>query len=198
MKSFLVIANLIILLMFPKTSRSDDVHTAFSYVYHLSVHNSEFATKRIRDFVPTRKGYVSFFSNSRINVRIPHVAIESFKQLLAELGYIVGENQKREDLAFTMITLNTRLSSKQKLLNDLEQISATHLGETLQIEKEINKVILEIEEIKGKILYYSDRIAMSEVTVFLASSHISNKQIGYDVPAQWILNLGIEKLMTER
>ncbi len=177
---------------------SDEARSVFSYSYYVSTDNPEAVIKHVRAFVPAKKGYVGYFSNDRIYVRLPLAEVEPLRRMLAELGYVIGENQKREDLALKVLDLETRLATKQKLLSDLNQISSMRLSETLQVEQEMNRVIIEIEDIKGKLAFHRDRIALCEVTVFLNRAYLPSKALPQNVPAEWFLRLGIENLMRER
>lgn len=197
MKKIIFFVIIAVCIIFSSIAHTDDTQSIFSYTYYVSTDSPETVIKNIRAFVPTKKGYVNFFSNNRINVRIPVSEVDSLKRLLSELGYVIGENQKREDLALTMLDLQTRLSTKQKLLYELNQISSVRLAETLQVEQEMNRVIEEIENIKGKISYYRDRIALSEVTIYLNRAYVSAKTFPDSVPASWMLRLGIENLQSE-
>ncbi len=178
-------------------AHTDDAQSVFSYSYYVSTDSPETIIKNVRAFVPAKKGYVGYFSNDRINVRIPVSEVDLLRRLLSELGYVVGENQKRQDIALTMLDLQTRLSTKQKLLSELNQITSVRLAETLQVEQEMNRVIEEIENIKGKLAYYRDRIALSEVTIYLNRAYVSAKTLPHNVPAGWMLRLGIENLLGE-
>lgn len=183
--------------LFASIAYPDDAQSIFSYSYYVSTDSPENIIKSVRAFVPAKKGYVGYFSNDRINIRIPAAEVDSLRRLLSELGYVIGENQKRQDMALTMLDLQTRLSTKQKLLSDLNQISSVRLAETLQVEQEMNRVIGEIEDIKGKLAYYRDRIALSEVTIYLNRAYVSAKTLPHNVPAAWMLRLGIENLLGE-
>lgn len=198
MKREMMCACVAFVLFVPLVTHSHDAQTAFSYAYYVSTNNPEVVINTIRSFAPQKKGYVRFFSKNRIDVRIPLAEVESLKRLLAELGYIVGENQSRDDVTMNLVALKTQLSSKQKLLSALEKISSIQLGEALQIEQQMYKVILEIDEIKGKIAYYNNRIELPEVMVFVTQSQAGSPKSGFYVPAPWILKLGIEQLMRDK
>lgn len=178
-------------------AHTDDAQSVFSYSYYVSTDSPENVIKNVRAFVPSKKGYVGYFSNDRISVRIPVSEVGNLRRLLSDLGYVIGENQKRQDLSLTMLDLQTRLSTKQKLLAELNGISSLRLAETLQVEQEMNRVIAEIEDLKGKIVYYRDRIALSEVTIYLNRAYTSSGSLPQNVPALWMLRLGLENLLRE-
>ncbi len=193
----LMIALFIILGGIP--SSGDDATSVFTYVYSLLTENPDAAIKDLRSFASDRKGYVSHFSNAKISVRIPRDEVESMKKRLANLGYISDERLTREDVSSVMLDLETRLKVQRKLLDDLTAIfSGAKMADTLRVEQEVGKVIVEIEDLKGRIGYYKNRISLCDMTV-----HINRSSEGSGMTHQmqthwnWIRNLGIEKLVKD-
>ncbi len=197
MNKILIIIMIMTGVLYASVAHPDNSYSVFSYSYYVSTDSPETIIKHVRTFVPSKKGYVGYFSNDRINVRIPVSEVEPLRRFLADLGYVIGENQKCQDITLTLLDLQTRLSTKQKLLSELHQISSVRLSETLQVEQEMNRVIEEIENIKGKLAYYRDRIALSEVTIYLNRAYVSSKAQPHTVPAVWMLRLSIENLLGE-
>lgn len=177
----------------------DETQSISSYTYYLLADNADAAIRELRSFAPSRNGYVSYFSNNRIVMRIPAADIMIMKKRLSEIGYITDEQQKRQDFSAVMLDLETRLNVKRKLLDDLTAVfSGAKLADTLKVEQEIGKVIIEIEDLKGKIGYYRDGFALSGVTVFVNRSGASGGMKG-QAPVQWdwIRRLGMEYLMRD-
>ena len=193
----LMIALFVMLAWIP--SSGDDASSVFSYVYSLLTESPDAALKDLRSFASDSKGYVSHFSNAKISIRIPRGEIETIKKRLGNLGYISDERLAREDVSSIMLNLETRLKVQRKLLDDLTGIfSGARMADTLRVEQEVGKVILEIEDLKGRIGYYKDRFALCNVTVYI------NRASGGTGMSQqiqsnwsWIRNLGIEKLVND-
>ena len=179
------------------TAFPDEGRNIASYTYYLLAEDTEAAIANLRRYAPSRNGYVSYFSSDRIVMRMPGAEIMPFKKRLAELGYVTDEQQSRQDFSSVMLDLETRLNVKQKLLGDLTAIfSGAQLADTLKVEQAIGGVIVEIEDLKGKIGYYRDRFALSDVTVHVNRSAASGGQHqGTQVRWDWIRGLGIENLM---
>lgn len=177
----------------------DEGRSIASYTYYILVDNTQNAIKDLRAFAPAKNGYVSYFSNDRVVLRIPSGDMDSVKRKLAETGYVTDERQTRQDFSQVMLDLETRLGVKQKLLSDLNALfSGAKLADTLRVEQEIGKVIVEIEDLKGKIGYYKNRFALSDVTVFVNKSTDSGGTM-QTAPSQWnwVRSLGIEGLMRD-
>jgi len=178
-------------------SYSDDGRTIVSYTYVLLSENAEGAVKELRAYAPVKKGYVSYFSNDRVVLRLPGREVDPLKKMLTGIGYVTDERQHRQDFSAVMLDLETRLAVKRKLLGDLTAIfSGAKLVDTLKVEKEIGKVIVEMEEIKGKINYYRDRFALSDVTVLINRSGVTSTGV-QATRWEWIRRLGIENLVRD-
>ena len=68
--------------------------------------------------------------------------------------------------------------------------------ETLAVEREIGKVIGEVENLKGSINYYSDRVALSDVDVTVSRSGDSTARPSREITRwEWIRRLGIGSLV---
>jgi hypothetical protein len=175
----------------------DEGRTIASYTYYLLAEDSDAAIANLRHYAPSKNGYVSYFSSDRIVMRMPGAEIMTFKKRLAELGYVTDEQQSRQDFSSVMLDLETRLNVKQKLLGDLTAIfSGAQLADTLKVEQAIGAVIVEIEDLKGKIGYYRDRFALSDVTVHVnRSAAQGSAHRGTLVWWDWIRGLGIENLL---
>ena len=175
----------------------DEGRSIASYTYFLLADDTDAAIGDLRRFAPSRNGYVSYFSSNRIVLRMPAAEIMPLKKRLAELGYVTDEQQNRQDFSSVMLDLETRLNVKQKLLVDLTAIfSGAKLADTLKVEQEIGGVIVDIEELKGKIGYYRDKCTLSDVTVHINRSSSSAGQYqGTQALWDWIRGLGIENLM---
>ncbi len=176
-------------------SYTEEGRTIVSYTYVLFSEDAEAAVKELRACAPIKKGYVSYFSNDRVVLRIPGREVDSLKKMLPGLGYVTDERQNRQDFSAVMLDLETKLSVKKKLLGELTAVfSGAKLADTLTVEKEIGKVIVEMEDLKGKINYYRDRFALYDVTVLINRSGAVSKE-AQTTPWGWIRHLGIENLM---
>lgn len=164
--------------------------------YYLIAENPNSLINFIRKKTSEWEGYVKFFFESKIIVRVPAGTALKFREYVARKGYLIDEQVFRENVSEQMIDLKTRLKVKEKLLKDFYTIfESSQFHQTLDVEREIGKLIIEIERIKGKINYYTDRISLSEVTV----------NINYRVPVSgtekkvtkwdWINKLGIPPLL---
>jgi hypothetical protein len=167
-----------------------------SYHYRVMAGDPDGMINQLRRITRDSGGYVKFFSNDRIVIRLPGDRIADLRSSIAETGYIADEQLLRKDVSEIMLELSTTLAVKQKLLQKLYDIfNSARLDQTLEVEQEVGKVVTEIESIKGKIAYYRDRISLSEITVNVNQSSRSPVKMRAQTQWEWIRRLGIENLL---
>ncbi len=167
-----------------------------SYQYHVMASDPDGMVTQLRKITADNGGYVKFFSNKKIVIRIPGDRIAALRSSIAEGGYIADEQLLRKDVSEIMLELRTTLAVKQKLLQKLYDIfSSARLVQTLDVEKEVGKVVTEIESIKGKIAYYRDRVSLSEIIVNVNQSSRRTGRTRAHTQWEWIRRLGIENLL---
>jgi hypothetical protein len=167
--------------------------------YFLITDNSQRLINLIRKKSSESGGYVKFFSENKIIIRVPVETAMKFREFVAGKGYVMDEQVFRKNVSEQMIELKTQLKVKEKLLKDFYSLfESSRFHQTLDVEREIGKLVLEIEKIKGKINYYSDRIALSEVTVSINSRRPASRPGKAVTRWEWIRRLGIPPLLNIR
>ena len=175
-------------------ARGDSV--ILRYHYRVVANDPDTMITQLRGITRDSKGYVKFFSNAKIVIRLPGDMIPTIRSSIAEAGFIADERLSRKDVSEIMLELKTRLTVKRKLLQKLYDIfNSAKLAQTLDVEREVGKVVTEIESIKGKIAFYQDRVSLPEITIDVSQS--SRGPIGKKAQSQWewIRKLGIQDLL---
>ena len=166
-------------------------------VYYVGVYNSVNFIEDIKAFTANRKGYVKFYSDDRVVLRIPVRSMGTLRNFIAEKAYINDEQNVRENIGLKMVNTRVSLQTKEKLLKDLFKVlDESGFKHTVEIEKEISKVIIEIEELKGRLRYLKDRMEMAEVTLYL--NERIERETGQRIFTSewpWIRSLGIDNMI---
>ncbi|HDP79431.1 MAG TPA: DUF4349 domain-containing protein [Spirochaetes bacterium] len=165
--------------------------------YNLVTPSADKAIDALRKYVTDRGGYVHSYSSSEITLRIPASEEGNLRPVLLRIGYISDENIVKQEISQALTDLNTSLKVKNDHLAKLYGIfSGSGIAETLEVEKEIARVVMEIENIKGRINWYRDRSSLSGVTVRFYKSGERGKPAGRaENIVEWIRMLGVENLM---
>jgi hypothetical protein len=184
------------LLAFAASSRADN-EVITGYYYNVTANDPDAFRETLRGFAKAEKGYVKFFTNERIILRVPSQAVTRLREAMGRLAMIRDERQVRQDISMSMLNLRTSLRVKEKLLSDLYAVfGGSKFKETLAVEKEIGKVIGEVENLKGSINFYSDRVALSDVDVTVSRSGDSTARPSREITRwDWIRRLGINSLV---
>lgn len=178
-------------------SAGDDTFTQ-EYSYSMFASDREKAVARLRGYADEQKGYVKFYSNDKVVLRLPVERVSRIREAILDTGFIGDEKIKRTDVGETLVELRTRLKTKETLLASLYKIfEDAAVEQTLEVEKELGKVVTEIEEIKGRIAYLEDRVALAEVAVSINVQPGSKKGPSRDRARwEWMNSIGIEHLMS--
>lgn len=111
-------------------------------------------------------------SSATLVLRIPSEAFGTLLPRLRELGVIAGESTNAEDVTDQYVDLAARLASAHTLEKRLLELAAdktSGVEALLAVERELARVRGEIESYEGKLRQWNDQIAMSTLTLGLAT-----------------------------
>lgn len=197
MKLYKIITLAIVCLMALPLSAEKEEYSVNSTTFYVLVNESPNFVSEIRKYCNQESGYTKYFSDQQIILRIPTKSLPGLQDLISKMGYISDEQISTADLGGELVDLQSRLKTKEKLLSELNLLfSASEFRQTLEVEKEIDEVIREIEALKGKIRYDKDLISFSTVSIQMNFNNVIDKKkpaprTGFD----WIRNLGVINLM---
>lgn len=145
----------------------------------LEVGRVEEAIGRIEELVDARGGMLADSNRSRgeerwesahLTLRVPSGELDRLLAELREVGEVRHEGISTEDVTKAYFDLETRLSVKRQTearLRELLARSDAELKDLVAIERELDRVVTEIEQMLGEKRYYDERIAVSTVHVSL-------------------------------
>lgn len=144
-------------------------------------------------------GWVSERSRYAVVLRVP---AERFRDVLDELrllGDVLALDWNASDVteAYTDLEIRLRnaLEVRERLAGLLER--AETVEEALAIERELERVTLDIEQMRGQLRMLADRIAYSTITVNfqeLRGGDVPSED--YRLPFPWLNELGLERLLS--
>lgn len=162
--------------------------------WYLSPGNAETKTEELRAFAVESGGYISFFSGSQVKLKVPAAKLGALKELLEQGAYILDARVKHRDLTTKMIDLNTRLETKNKLLKELSALFAgSKFHQTIEIERETGRVVIELEKLKGQIRYYEELTSLVDVSVYYQGRRSGR----FSIPQHfnWMQKLGVKNMI---
>lgn len=140
---------------------------------NIEVQNLKNAEESVEKWCKDFGGYIESFSentnSANFNLRIPSVKFDEALNSVGEFGSIKSKNISTQDVSEQFYDLQSRLSTKKIMQERLQKYltQAKDVKDMLQIEKELNNTISEIESMEGRMKRLSGQIEYSSVNIFL-------------------------------
>lgn len=158
----------------------------------LVVKNLEEVRDKIVSFVESKQGYlissdifgVENDARATVIVRIPEDKFTETLSYIRQLGLKVSnESVTGADVTEEYVDLQGRLKSLEASRNRFKEIlqNATTVDQILTVQREIDRVQMDIEQTTGRIEYLSKSSAMSKIVVNLA---IDEESLPYIAPSE--------------
>ncbi len=199
MKRIMIAGIAAVLLLAAQAGIVSGEEVVLVFRYDVTAADAEQVISGMRAFARQNAGYVKRFSDDAITLRLPAKNIERMKTELSRIAYINNESLAREDVSAAVRELKTSIKVKEKLVSDLYAIfNTTRLSETLDVERELGSVIVDIEQLKGRLNQLNDRVQLSDVQVVINRQAI--RDTGRKIPGTrwgWVRQLGISRLLSE-
>jgi hypothetical protein len=114
------------------------------------------------------------------------------------MGDVVARNVTAEDVTEEFFDLDVRLKSSRAVRDRLEQLlqKATKVEDSVLIERELTRVVGEIERIEGRMKFLRDRASYSTITVDFRAR--GSERVGngpFNLPVPWLSELGLRRLL---
>lgn len=150
-----------------------------SAVLHIEVGDAEEAMSDVASIVAGLEGFVADSQLTRgtdggvssdIVVCVPWSSLDAAVSALKELGRVGYERLETRDVTMEYTDLETRLAVKREAAARLRQMLSSQtakLEDLLAVERELNRVIEEIERHEARKRYFDRQVALSTITLQL-------------------------------
>ena len=105
-----------------------------------------------------------------VTIRVPAPRFAELLAALRGLGEVRSVTVGTEDVTKAYADLETRLAVKEETAGRLRALLANRTGklsDVLDVERELSRVVTELEQMKGERRYYDQRIAVSSIVLNL-------------------------------
>jgi hypothetical protein len=145
----------------------------------VEVPNYEEAAKKVADLARVNGGYVAETRVTRagadkqrgtLTVRVRADLFEAAFRSLKALGKVESEGMTTQDITKAYTDLETRLRVKRDAETRMREILRTKtakLSDIVEVEKELTRLVEEIEQMEGERRYYDQQVALSTITAEL-------------------------------
>jgi hypothetical protein len=140
---------------------------------NIEVQNLKNAQESVEKWCKDFGGYIESFSentnSANFNLRIPSIKFDEALNSVGEFGTVKSKNISTQDVSEQFYDLQGRLATKKIMQERLQKYltQAKDVKDMLQIEKELNNTISEIESMEGRMKRLSGQIEYSSVNIFL-------------------------------
>lgn len=145
-------------------------------------------------------GYMKSRTNNDVVLRIPAEQFFGFIKELEGYGHMSSRVINSQDITSQFVDLTIRLNNLLVTRNRLQAIleKARNVEETLAVERELNRVSGEIEQIKGRLRMFQNLVDFATVQVSFFMRHgqgsVTPNPVKVDTPIYWIKRFDIVTL----
>jgi hypothetical protein len=142
----------------------------------LLVNDRDEAARRITNWLHEAGGYFTLSSSDRLVLRLPDSRLKEFRPMLEELASEIPEYAENAfDLREEMMKNRSALEAREELLiRNMEYLDRSDLEGTLSLEREIRRLMTEIDALKGRIAFLENnsRFALIDLNLSFLSRTI--------------------------
>jgi hypothetical protein len=164
---------------------------------HLGVYEAVSALDAIEALARKSGGYLVHRTDTTIVVRVPAAGFGEALAEVARLGDVLHREVTAQDVTAEFRDLEIRLKNLLAVRGRLEQLlaQAKTVPEALQVERELERVTMQIEQIKGRLKLLGELVAFSTIQVSFKPRPV--EQVGSVVvlPFPWLDDLGLKRLL---
>lgn len=155
-------------------------------------------------------GFLASRTDSSVTVRVPVARFREALGRVESMSTVTSRNVQAEDITEAFHDLEVRLTNLRSVQARLQQFlaRANNVTEALSVERELERVGQQIDEIEGRMRFLSNRAAFSTITVTLSArpqaQTITPRPVTYPsipeatLPFEVLDQLGLPRLLTTR
>lgn len=143
-------------------------------------------------------GFLAKRDDRSITIRVPAARFDEAMRRIEKMGDMLSRDVQVEDVTEEFNDVDIRLKNARAVRDRLEQLlsKAAKVEESIQIEKELERVALTIERLEGRMKFLKDRAAFSTITViFQPRSAVELSKRPFNLPVPWLYELGLGRLL---
>ncbi len=148
-------------------------------------------------------GYLKSRTNNQLLLRVPAALFMQFTQDVESVGIVSSRIISSQDITSAWVDATLRLNNQLATRSRLQAIlaGARNVTETLAVEREINRVSSEVEQLKGRLRLFGNQVdfAFVQVDFFLrhGPASITPSPVKIDTPIRWIKRFDIVTLFRD-
>jgi hypothetical protein len=152
----------------PGSAKADPARFIVRSAYlRIERRDPEAGVKAATDLAQRLGGWVQRTENKSATIMVPAEKLDAALEELGKLGKIAKKDVRGEDVTEEYLDLRIRLDNLEKArLRYLDLLNkAQNVGETLAVEKELERITVDIERLKGRLGYLERVVRYSTIQV---------------------------------
>jgi hypothetical protein len=163
---------------------------------NLQVINTEKAQKDIIRYLEKSGGFFTNRSNEYMQVKVPPEKLRDFLNYLKDLGMVVSESLNTVNYTDRINNLQVTIRTQNESLRNIMRIlQSAGLRDTLDIERKVLQMIVELEKAKGNLNYIREHIRYAYVDIYFKTYASVQKRENARSPFGWINRLKLENVL---
>lgn len=136
-------------------------------------------------------GYNNQYSGT-ITIRIPSEKFEMVIQEIESLGKVLSSSTSADDVTEEYVDLAAQKNAQTNQLAQYNRIltQAVNVSEILEVQREIERVQVDLDRIVGRMKYLDSRVSLSTISIRLTEPARVTTSTGYSIPS--VISEGIE------
>ncbi|MFM7203690.1 MAG: DUF4349 domain-containing protein [Myxococcota bacterium] len=111
-------------------------------------------------------GYFTSRSNTDLVLKVPASEAKTFMEYAATLGVVAERNYQTQDVGYQLREARSRLAAREEVMRKyLEVMSEAGTSGVLRVEQEVNRLVGEIEQLKGSIRLMEHKLELAEIRI---------------------------------
>ncbi|MDI1434222.1 DUF4349 domain-containing protein [Polyangium sorediatum] len=166
---------------------------------NMAVYEVKSSLGEVESLARSLGGFLARRNDQSITIRVPAGRFDEAIRRIEKLGDMLSRDVQVEDVTEEYHDTEIRLKNARAVRERLEQLlaKATKVEESIQIEKELERVAETIDRLEGRMKFLRDRAAFSTITVtFQPRSSAELGKRRFNLPVPWIYELGLGRLLS--
>jgi hypothetical protein len=170
-------------------------------IYQATLTMGVFETKKrideVEEIAKKKGGYLLTRSDQSITIRVPAATFSATLDEVTKTGDELHREVSARDVSDQYNDLTIRLGNAEAMRQRLVELltKAQTVKEALAVEGELERIALQIEQIKGKLKRLDELIAFSTITVLFEARPIDKVESKVNLPFPWLQDLGLVRLL---
>jgi hypothetical protein len=163
----------------------------------LAVYRVEESVSAVERIAKEHGGFVARKQDREIVIRVPRARFAEAVAGVDKVGDVIHRDVSAVDVTEEHVDLEIRIKNARAMQARFKELlSRANVKESIEIEKELNRVTREVELLEGKLKVIRDRIAYSTITATFQQHAPENAMRSPRLPFTWLGEIGLPRLLT--